>query len=180
MNLIRALRNRVSATPEPPPSASAQPSYAASSIALRIHTPAGEHAYRAANPGKRVTDWLNSDEDLHVRDAAKGATPAADAWFTLPRREVLVVVPPEQPMDRSRRLHRPGQQIAIRVGPYVVTGAAHVPPGTDATAFLIRHRPQFVPLTGAVIEMVDGDRQTTHVPVAIVNVAQAGAVRRGS
>jgi hypothetical protein len=91
-----------------------------------------------------------------------------------------VAVPPERTTDRSRRLHRPGQHVWIRVGPYVVSGAAHVPPGTDATAFLMRHRQQFVPLTGATIETVGAAQGVTHVPVAIVNLNQAGALRRGS
>jgi hypothetical protein len=127
-------------------------------VQLRLHEESG-----------RLTDLLNRDTPVAFDRTDGGPPPAVD--------ELLIVVPPPQPGDRARRLHRPGRPVLIVIGPYEVTGQAHVPPGTQPTGFLLRSNPRFVPLTGANIRSTLGDVPGQRVDVAIVNLRQAERFR---
>ena len=120
----------------------------------------------------RTTDLLNhTDDQLRIRES--GDT----NWEFVDVDALLVVIPPEQISDPKMRLHRPRQQVRVKVGPYVVDGAAHVPAGSQATSFLVPQRHHFVPLTEATIqqEQRSGDYR---VDVAIVNLRMAESLRK--
>jgi hypothetical protein len=119
-----------------------------------------EHTFLAeVEPeGERVTDILNREGRLPV---VESEGPAAEAvprsvfkssqWQSLALDDVLVVVPPPQRPRPDRRLHRPPQPVELRVGPYLVTGRLHAPPGTRAVAWILRTNPRFVPITAAEV-----------------------------
>jgi len=115
---------------------------------------------------RRVTDMLNEHQYVRVcLDAA------SDEWEAVDRDEILFVAPPERATDPQRRIHRRKNRLIATVGPYVVTGTAHLPPGTDLDPFLVRRQMRFMPLTDAwVTHRTDPSVELTR-PVVIVNTA---------
>jgi len=150
-------------------------------LRLQIHTYAGAAEVETTDPGQRISDWLDAAETtVALREPpAQANDPSSpdEGWEQLRLDDLLVVVPPPQPADPARRLHRPGQAIRVAVGPYLVTGTAHVPPGTEAVAYLGRHGSRFLALTGATIERLDNSAAPVACPVAVVNLQQASSVR---
>lgn len=130
---------------------------------------AGEH---------RVSDVMNSPEPLLLRAPAEQYEQISASWIEIDeqeRDEIVAVLPPPREPDPRKRLHRQPQEVRLRIGSYFISGEAHVPFGAEATGFLLRHRPHFVPLTHATIRQ-DGAAEIT-APVAIVNLWAADALR---
>jgi hypothetical protein len=151
-------------------------------VRLRIFTAADQRLVEIENHGERISDLLNSAAGLRLRAVSveEGVSPGSIAWTQIDPDEMLVVVPPPKATDRTRRLHRPGKEVRVQVGPYFVTGAAHVPAGAQPSGFLLRHRPHFLPLTRATIGRMDGGQDTTSVSVAIVNLRMTESLREAS
>ncbi len=121
-------------------------------------------------PAGRLTDLLNAGaEDLRLERTDGGDPPSLE--------EILVLVPPPREGDRQRRLHRPGRAVLVRIGPYEITGDAHIPPGAQPTGFLLRTNPRFAPLTGATIRSTSGAIADRRVDVALVNLRRADRFR---
>jgi hypothetical protein len=108
---------------------------------------------------ERLADMLNRDDFIPVlpldappedRSQPIEARPG-QAWAELDVAESLLVLPPPQATNPSRRLHRPRQPVEVLIGPFVVSGMVHVPPGAQAAAFLFRHSVRFAALTRAAI-----------------------------
>ena len=147
------------------------------SLVLEVFAADGPRTMRLASSSERVTDLVNRLPTLPLRPLLHihGEPEAPPEQLDLS--EALVLIPPARTSDPRHRLHRPGRPVRVVVGPYEVTGDAHVPPGTQATGFLLRTWPRFVPLTGATVRLAmdpGGDRR---VPVAIVNLAEADVLR---
>jgi hypothetical protein len=134
----------------------------------------------------RLTDVLNVQETLRVAriDASLDASswpPFVAApnqvWTDLPVADLLLVMPPWQLTDPKRRLHRPAQSISIAIGPYVVEGYVHVPPGAQADGYLARTNPRFVPITNAVIQLEGDPHSDRSVAVVLANLRHAHRLR---
>ncbi len=123
-------------------------------VQLRVYGPAG-----------RLSDALNQESEVRLEATDGGAPPALD--------ELLLLIPPPQQGDRARRLHRPGRPFRVWIGPYEVTGDAHVPPGAQAVGYLQRTRPRFVPLTRATVRSASGVIAERDMDVTIVNLRRA-------
>lgn len=120
----------------------------------------------------RVSDSLNAAVGGWVRDVD---TPDAEArWLFVTPADMLVVVPPDHSTDRLQRLHRTARRVRIVVPPYEVIGNAHVQPGSDPVAFLLRHARTFVPVTSASLRRAGQDLGV--VPTALVNLRAAVAL----
>lgn len=148
-------------------------------VALRIFTASEQRVIEIENDGERISDLLNAADLLRLRadSAEEGLSSSPSAWTKIDLDQLLVVIPPYRATDRARRLHRPPQEVRLHVGPWVVIGAAHLPPGVQPTAFLTRHPRRFLPLTRVMIRRVDGGREETSVPVAIVNLGVTESLR---
>lgn len=123
---------------------------------------------------QRVSDVLNSAEPLLVRAPAPPYEQISASWIEIDeeeRDEIVAVLPPDRPFDPRKRLHRQPQEVRVRIGQYLISGNAHVPFGAEATGFLIRHSPHFVPLTEATIR--HGLDEELKAPVVIVNLRAA-------
>jgi len=142
---------------------------------VRILTAEGAAEVELEGSGERVTELLNSLPEIRVRPPTLASQDEAE-WVRADLDEILILIPSAQGTDPTRRLHRPGQRILVRLGPYLVDGAAHVPPGAEAIGFMLRHRPHFVPITAATITRLDGSYEFSE-PVAIVNLWMAESVR---
>lgn len=116
----------------------------------------------------RLTDVLNRAEP-GTSWASDPTAPDLD--------EILVAFPPPQETDAQRRLHRPRQPLKLYVGSYEVSGQVHVPPGSQASGYLNRVNPHFLPLTDAVVRRPDTERLERRARVAIVNFRAATIVR---
>lgn len=158
------------ATPIPPP-------LDPHAVDVRLFTVDGTGDVQLLAGPERVTDLLNAAEPVRLRAPRDAEAMVGNSWVEVDeeeRDEILAVVPPARTTDPQKRLHRLPQEVSMRVGSYVVSGEAHVPAGAEATGFLLRHRPHFVPLTKATIRGA-GLHDVT-VPVAIVNLRVADAL----
>jgi hypothetical protein len=91
--------------------------------------------------------------------------------------DALVILPPPQPTDPLRRLHRPRQPIEAVIGPFSVSGMVHVPPGAQAAGFLLRQNLRFAPVTRATVSdsAIDGFEQ--RADVVLVNMRRVETIR---
>ena len=89
---------------------------------------------------QRVTDLLN--EHSHLRMCLDAA---ADAWEDIERDDLLFVAPPSRATDPQRRISRRKNPLVALVGTYVVTGTAHIQPGTTLDPYLLRRQVRFLP-----------------------------------
>ena len=132
---------------------------------VRILTPDLALNGFVAPTGQRITDILLRGQDLAFLPA--GADPDPANWVLIAPTDLLVVIPP--PLGRRRgwqeRVERRGA--AVLIGPYRVTGKAHLRPGEPLDQEF-RARQPFLPLTEAAIQGADGS--TERVDVAIVNL----------
>jgi hypothetical protein len=60
--------------------------------------------------------------------------------------------------------------VDVRIGPFQVSGSVHVPPGAQASGYLYRVNPHFVPITEAVIKRADPEPLERRDAVVLVNL----------
>jgi hypothetical protein len=135
---------------------------------VRILTPELTLDGFVAPTGQRVTDILLRGQDLAFLPG--GADPAPGNWIQISPSDLLIVIPP--PLPRARGWQEPMQlaNASARVGPYRVSGTAHLRPG-ETLDDDFRARQPFLPLTGASITAADGSVEA--VDVAIVSLDNA-------
>lgn len=139
---------------------------------MRVFTRDLEVAGQVRASDERMTDILQGgDEVPFLPQGADAADPAS--WMALAPKSVLMVVPPAHVSPPDKRLHRQTQQVVIRVGPYLVTGTAHLRPGYEQDLFLRATQP-FLPLTDAVIASEAGQ---VAYEVVIVNLGEVEELR---
>jgi hypothetical protein len=116
-------------------------------------------------PGdERVTDILGRGDELPV--VPDGRDPAdPDSWITVDTDAVLLIVPPPHVSRPEARVHRQRQGVQLRIGPYIVTGTAHLRPGESADPFLRATQP-FLPLTEAMIAQEGAAPEQVEVIIA--------------
>jgi hypothetical protein len=148
-------------------------------VAVEVYTARDAFRLEIDCAGERTTDVLNHGGVLRGRQLIDDAeaSPLDGGSFEIPVDDVLLVIPPEQPTNPQRRLHRPRQTVRVKIGSYEVTGDAHVPAGAQVSGFLARVAPRFVPLTDAVIRDGADARLERRVPVALTNYRAASAVK---
>jgi len=143
------------------------------------HTPEGQIVVEILTEESGGTVLVEVGRD-RLTDVLNRAEPGA-RWTSDPTApdldEILVAFPPPQETDAQRRLHRPRQPLKLCVGSYEVSGQVHVPPGTQASGYLNRVNPHFLPLTDVVVRRPDTERLERRARVAIVNFHAASIVR---
>jgi hypothetical protein len=136
----------------------------------------------AAN-GRRVTDLLNEQDELRLwrpmpgpLDQEPQALPdprhTDDAeWESVVTETMILAMPPEWRASRQLRLHKRLRRVAIKAGPFQVTGNLHLHPGVEVGPHLLVRGQRFLPLTDAYI-LHAGEPPFEHVvSVVIVNTA---------
>lgn len=113
---------------------------------------------------ERTTDLLQRGVPISFLPA--GAQPGE--WVELAPDEILMVVPPPEVDRRWMREERQLQEVAIRIGPYRVTGIAHLRRGQEEDLYFRATRP-FLPLTDAAFE-TDVEATMERVATLIVNL----------
>jgi hypothetical protein len=96
-------------------------------------------------------------------------------WVRVSPSDILVVIPPPLPAPAPWKDAVEPIGVVVQVGPYQVTGTAHLHRG-DAPDEQFRRRQPFLPLTGATIRRED---DSGDVDVAIVNLSASTRFGRG-
>jgi hypothetical protein len=113
---------------------------------------------------ERTTDRLQRGEPFSFLPA--GAQ--LDEWVELAPAEIMMVVPPPEAGRRWLREERQLEEVAIRIGPYRVTGTAHLRRGQEQDLYLRATHP-FLPLTDAAFGIAE-DATQDRVKTLIVNL----------
>ena len=123
--------------------------------------------------GERLSDFLNGQERFRVHKVLltsleDGHTVAIDS-VSIEREDLLIVAGTGPRGSEKQRTPKDQARMQLAIGPYVLMGRLHVPPGTDPMADVLRREPM-IPLTNAtVVYDVKGAAITTDLPTVIVN-----------
>lgn len=134
---------------------------------------------------ERLTDLINREDVLPVvllDDQPEDLSQpielrAGQQWSQLSVGDALIILPPPQLTDPSRRLHRPRQPVEIVVGPFLVSGMVHVPPGAQAAGFLFRQNARFAAVTRAAVRDSGREGFEQHADVVLVNMRRIETIR---
>jgi hypothetical protein len=134
---------------------------------------------------ERLTDLINRQDilpavllDERPEDPSKPIEMRANQeWTQFLVWDALLILPPPQVTDPSRRLHRPRQPVEIVIGPFVVSGMAHVPPGAQAAGFLFRQNARFAPVTRAAVRDSGREGFEQRAEVVLVNMRRIETIR---
>ena len=165
------------AAPSLPPGVNVEPR----PITVTLFTTDGVGEVQMLAGSGRFTELLNGQEPVRVRAMPDPEEQGEPEWVDVDmgqRDEILAVAPPPQDTNPLLRLHRPVQEVNVRIGPYLVTGQVHAPAGSEAIGFLMRHRPHFTPLTRATIRRPD--EADVRVAVLIINLHMADGLTSAS
>jgi len=142
-----------------------------------------------AADGRRVTDLLNESDQLRLwrptpgpidePGAATGKQPDTSdngEWQELLTEQVILAMPPEWRASRQLRLHRKLRRVAVKAGPFSVTGNVHLPMGAEIGPEYLVRRPRFMPLTEAYL-LHNSEPPFEHVvSVVIVNTSHVAQI----
>jgi hypothetical protein len=165
---------------------SSVPAVAAAPLAVVEFWTASHRTVAGMDLGRgRLTDLLNREDSLPVvlldelpEDRAQLlAMRAGQRWTQLLVEDVLLVLPPPQPTNPQRRLHRPKQPVEIVIGPFVISGMVHTPPGAQAAGFLIRQNARFAPVTRAAVHDTGLDGFEQRAEVVLVNMRRIDKIQ---
>lgn len=136
--------------------------------------------------GRRVTDLLNSEDELRLWQPTPGPLapelgPSAvspgpshengNEWQSVLTESVILAMPPEWRASRQLRLHKRLRRVAISAGPFNITGNLHLHPAVEVGHHLLTGSPRFLPLTEAYL-LHQAEPPFEHVvSVLIVNTA---------
>lgn len=133
----------------------------------------------------RLTDLFNREETIRVvvldappEDPSKLVDKRPEQeWVELEVEQAMLVFPPPQPTNPTRRLHRPKQPIEIVVGPFEVTGVVSIPPGAQAAGFMFRQNVRFTPVTRAAVRDTRLVGFEQRAEVVLVNLRRVATIR---
>lgn len=145
--------------------AASRPAAGRELLPIRLYAAEAVVPARVAPEGERITDILRRGEELSILPDGRDPDDA-EAWMSVNAEAMLLVVPPPHVSRPELRVHRHRERVELRIGPYGVTGTAHLRPGEEDDPFLRATQP-FLPLTEAVIEQ--SGEPPEPVEVVIVN-----------
>ncbi len=133
----------------------------------------------------RLTDLFNRETSLRVvvldappEDPSKLIEKRPEQeWVELELEQALLVFPPPQVTNPSRRLHRPKQPIEIVIGPFEVSGVVSIPPGAQAAGFIFRQNVRFTPVTRASVKDTRLVGFEQRAEVVLVNLRRVATIR---
>lgn len=126
--------------------------------------------------GDRLTDFLNGQERFRVHHVTfqsldDGHTVAEDS-ISLERDDLLAVVATGPRGSERHRVRLEEARMQLSIGPYVILGRLHLPPGQDPMKNVLQREPM-IPLTSATIAYsVAGVVEARDVDTVIVNRLQ--------
>ncbi|MDQ3879956.1 MAG: hypothetical protein M3295_02595 [Chloroflexota bacterium] len=134
--------------------------------------------------GARLTDLLNERTEIRIwrpvstgfggEEADGGAS--GGEWLALRTADIVLAMPPDRAANRQVQVHKWARRATLSMGPFQITGSAHVPPGAEVSAYLVRLQQRFVPLTNVTIVHRDQTESELTADVAIVNATLVHSV----
>lgn len=133
----------------------------------------------------RLTDLFNREDTIQVvvldappEDPSKLVDKRPEQeWVELEVEQALLVFPPPQPTNPTRRLHRPKQPIEIVIGPFEISGVVSIPPGAQAAGFIFRQNVRFTPVTRAAVRDTRLIGFEQRAEVVLVNLRRVATIR---
>ena len=126
--------------------------------------------------GERLTDFLNGQERFRIHhlqctSLEDGHVVPVDS-LSIERDDLLAVVGTGPRGDEEQRIRLEEARMQLSIGPYIVLGRLHIPPGTDPMQNVL-HRDPMIPLTAATIAYnIAGEVMARDVSTLIVNRLQ--------
>lgn len=121
--------------------------------------------------GQRMTDILQRVDELAILpDGADPENP--DEWRTVNPEQCLIVVPPPHVSPPELRVHRPRQAVQVAIGPYAISGTAHLKAGHGEDLFFRATHP-FLPLTDAVVERAGASPELHEVVIVNLRLVES-------
>ena len=123
--------------------------------------------------GDRLTDFLNGQERFRVHHVLfqsldDGHTVAQDS-ISLDRDDLLAVVATGPRGSEKQRVQLDEARLQLSIGPYIILGRLHLPPGQDPMRNVLQREPM-IPLTNATVAYsVAGAIEARDVQTIIVN-----------
>lgn len=104
--------------------------------------------------GDRLTDFLNGQERFRLHHCEftsldDGRVVPVDS-VSVEREDLLAVVGTGPRGSEKQRVRLTEQRMQLAIGPYVILGRMHVPPGADPMKSVLQREPM-IPLTNATI-----------------------------
>jgi hypothetical protein len=104
--------------------------------------------------GERLTDFLNGQERFRLHKVEftsldDGHTVAEDS-VSVERDDLLAVVGTGPRGNEKQRVELEEARMQLSIGPYIILGRLHVPPGQDPMRNVLRREPM-VPFTGVTM-----------------------------
>jgi hypothetical protein len=127
--------------------------------------------------GRRLSDILNSNSDLAIRDPRSTSmydeAPGSrgQGWRPIAVDDIRLVMPPEHLSSGQLRVNRRQHRVRIRTGPYVIIGNAHLPPGVDLQAYALQQRIRFLAVTKALVYSTQDPALERIAKVVLVNIS---------
>jgi hypothetical protein len=133
----------------------------------------------------RLTDLFNREDTIRVvlldappEDPSKLVEKRPEQeWVELEVEQALLVFPPPQVTNPTRRLHRPKQPIEIVIGPFEISGTVSIPPGAQAAGFIFRQNVRFTPVTRAAVRDTRLVGFEQRAEVVLVNLRRVATIR---
>lgn len=126
--------------------------------------------------GERLSDFLNGQERFRVHHVTlqsldDGHT-VTEGSLSLERSDLLAVVGTGPRGSEKQRVQLEETRMQLSMGPYLILGRLHAPPGQDPMKNVLQREPM-IPLTGATIAYsVAGAIEARDVGTVIVNRLQ--------
>lgn len=115
----------------------------------------------------RISDGLNDADRMRLRTPAPDGMPGE--WLELDLDDVVAVAAAPRPPSAARVARR-HHAVEIEVGPYRVSGIAHLPLGADPERYVSSTGRRWLPLTACTV--ANGDDEWA-VEVVVVNLEHA-------
>lgn len=128
--------------------------------------------------GERMSDILNRDSQLSVKDAhldtlnadEEAGMVAQESWLVIDPESILFVMPPTHFSHPQRRVHRRQRRVLLRTGEFEIVGQMHVLPGVELSPFALASRVHFMPVTHAAVHSSIDPFWERSADVVLVNV----------
>jgi hypothetical protein len=121
---------------------------------------------------RRLSDQVNEGELLTffgaTLESLDDGHEVALEELEVERRELHLIEIDGHQGDPDRRTRTIEDPVRLEIGPFRITGSLHRHPAAQPLAALTR-RQRFVPVTGAIIDLLDGSRASLQRDVVLVN-----------
>lgn len=151
---------------------------------VELYTAEGWITAHIAIRGERMSDVLNRGGSIRLYRPtfrpylAGGAPEEIPWWIAVDVERVDLAIPPVHVSPSHLRRHMRQRRVEVHIGPFIVTGNAHVPPTAfEVGAYVRRLRLHFLPLTAVAISHRQEPRFDRDADVVLVNADAIQAIR---